>query len=115
MNGYTAATCLDLNQGYYHFVLDKESFILCGIALPWGTYYYRILPQGLMVSSNIFQERIPMIFSDFDNIIVYIHYIILYTKSTFDHRSKRLGIVLEQLCINKRVEDTFLASKRVAI
>jgi len=25
INGFTFATCLDLNRGYYHFVLDKES------------------------------------------------------------------------------------------
>eukprot|EP00957_Ditylum_brightwellii_P171406 13048989-Ditylum_brightwellii.AAC.1 len=36
MQGFTYATCLDLNQGYYHFVLDKFAQCLCAIVLPWG-------------------------------------------------------------------------------
>ena len=44
MNGFTFATCLDLNRGYYHFVLDEKSLKLCGIVLPWGTYCYTRLP-----------------------------------------------------------------------
>jgi len=54
MNGFTFATCLDLNRGYYNFVLDEKSRKLCGIILPWGRYAYARLPQGLMPSSDIF-------------------------------------------------------------
>ena len=62
MNGFTFATCLDLNRGYYHFVLDEESRKLCGIVLPWGRYSYARLPQGLMPSSDIFQSYMMNIF-----------------------------------------------------
>ena len=116
MSGYTFATCLDLNRGYYHIVLDEESSKLCGIILPWGIYCYKRLPQGLMVSSDIFQRKMSSIFQNFDDIIVYIDNIILYTKSTFSHHVRRLGAVLEQLKQNNlhvHVEQTFLASKRV--
>ena len=40
INGFTYATCLDLNRGYYHFVIDEESCKLCRIVLPWGAYAY---------------------------------------------------------------------------
>ena len=49
INGFTYATCFDLNRGYYHFVIDEASRDLCGIVLPWGTYCYARLPQGLMI------------------------------------------------------------------
>ena len=38
--GFTHATCLDLNRGYYHFMLDKPSQRICSIILPWGKYSY---------------------------------------------------------------------------
>jgi hypothetical protein len=47
---FTYATCLDLNRGYYHFELDHQSKLLCGIILTWGKYIYAHLPQGCMPS-----------------------------------------------------------------
>eukprot|EP00957_Ditylum_brightwellii_P063117 4791236-Ditylum_brightwellii.AAC.1 len=35
MQGFTYATCLDLNWGYYHFALDTFAQRLCAIVLPW--------------------------------------------------------------------------------
>ena len=66
MNGFTFATCLDLNRGYYHFVLDEYSSKVYGIVLLWGTYCYERLPQGLMVSNDVFQRRMSRIFGKFD-------------------------------------------------
>jgi hypothetical protein len=54
VQGFTYATCLDLNRGYYHFELDHSSKLLCGIILPWGRYVYNCLPQGCMPSSDVF-------------------------------------------------------------
>ena len=75
-----------------------------------------ILPQGLMVSSDIFQQRMSATFENFDDVIVYVDNIILYTKLSFEHHVNRLTAVFEQLCLNNlhvHVEDTFLASKQV--
>jgi len=116
IKGFTFATCLDLNRGYYHFVLDKESQKLCGIILPWGRYAYRCLPQGLMPASDIFQSKMVEIFGTFDDIIVYIDNIILFTKGTFQHHLYRLNVVLKVLRINNlhtHVEGTSLASPKV--
>ena len=116
INGFKFATCLDLNRGYYHFALDDESSKLCGIILPWGVYSYARLPQGLMVSSDIFQRRMSIIFSSFEDVVIYIDNIILYTKFDFNHHVNRLALVLEQLRLNNlhvHVEGTFLASQRV--
>jgi len=116
MNGFTFATCLDLNRGYYHFVLDEKSRKLCGIILPWGRYAYARLPQGLMPSSDIFQSKMMHIFGPFDDIIVYIDNIILFTKESFEHHVERLACVLDLLYKNNlhvHVEETFLASDKV--
>jgi hypothetical protein len=116
MSGFTYATCLDLNRGYYHFELDEYSSRLCGIVLPWGTYCYNRLPQGLMVSSDIFQQQMASIFANFNDVIVYIDNIILYTKDSFQDHLNRLTTILELLRANNlhiHAEDTFLASKKV--
>lgn len=116
INGFTFATCLDLNRGYYHFELDSESRKLCGIVLPWGCYAYARLPQGLKPSSDIFQAYMMDIFGDFEDIIVYIDNIILFTKSDFDDHLQRLQSVLDILLkhnLHVHVEETFLASKSV--
>jgi hypothetical protein len=55
VQGFTYATYLDLNRGYYHFELDHQSKLLCGIILPWRRYVYAHLPQGCMPSSYVFQ------------------------------------------------------------
>ena len=102
--------------GYYHSVLDSESQKLCGIVLPWGNYAYRCLPQGCVVASDVFQYKMIMIFSNFEDIIVYKDNILLYTKKTFKHHLQRLALVLEKLKRNNlhvHVEETFLASQKV--
>ena len=54
--------------------------------LPWARYAYRCMPQGLMPTSDIFQSKMIEIFGTFDDIIVYIDNIILFTKETFQHQ-----------------------------
>ena len=57
LEGFTYATAIDLNMGYYHIKLDAESRKLCTIVLPWGKYEYTSLPMGLSNSPDIFQEK----------------------------------------------------------
>jgi Reverse transcriptase (RNA-dependent DNA polymerase) len=107
---------LDLNRGYYHFELDEESKKLCGIILPWGRYVYARLPQGCMPSSDIFQGHMTKIFYDFEDVIVYIDNIIIFTKQTFEHHVNRLAHILDRIqsqSLHMHVEETFLASQEV--
>eukprot|EP00957_Ditylum_brightwellii_P124966 9526300-Ditylum_brightwellii.AAC.1 len=69
-----------------------------------------------MVSSDIFQEHMDEVFEIFEDVLVYIDNIILYTKSTFDHHVKRIQAVLEVIRQNNlhvHIEKTFLASASV--
>eukprot|EP00957_Ditylum_brightwellii_P033630 2549765-Ditylum_brightwellii.AAC.2 len=47
MEGFTYATSLDLNMGYYHIKISPESSALCTIVLPWGKYEYLKLPMDI--------------------------------------------------------------------
>jgi hypothetical protein len=51
MEGFTFASELDLNMGYYHIKLDADSQNLCTIVLSWhmGKYKYKRLPMGIKI------------------------------------------------------------------
>jgi hypothetical protein len=38
IKGFTFATALDLNMGYYTTRLDPDAFKICTIIFPWGKY-----------------------------------------------------------------------------
>ena len=40
LEGFTYATALDLNMGYYTIRLDSDASKICTIILPWGKYSY---------------------------------------------------------------------------
>jgi hypothetical protein len=55
--GFTFATALDLNMGYYTIRLDPDASKICTIIFPWGKYSYKILPMGISGSSDFFQAK----------------------------------------------------------
>jgi hypothetical protein len=67
-----------------------------------------------MPSSDIFQGNMTKIFYDFEDVIVYIDNIILFTN--FHHHLQRLALVLERIQsqnLHVHVEETFLATNQV--
>ncbi len=58
LEGFTYATALDLNMGYYTIRLDSTASEICTIIFPWGKYSYKRLPMGFGGSANIFQAQI---------------------------------------------------------
>jgi hypothetical protein len=55
-------------------------------------------------------------FCDFEDVIVYIDNIILFTKSSFQHHLQRLALVLDRIKsqnLHIHVEETFLATNQV--
>jgi hypothetical protein len=55
LEGFTYATAVDLNMGYYTIRLDPTASKMCTIIFPWGCYSYKRLPMGFGGSANIFQ------------------------------------------------------------
>ena len=72
IEGFTYASSLDLNMGYYHIELSPGDKQLCTIVLPWGKYEYQNLPMGVCNGPNIFQEKISELFDGFDMVCAYI-------------------------------------------
>ncbi len=54
LEGFTYATALDLNMGYYNIRLDQAASNMCTIIFPWGKYSYKQLPMGLGNSAKVF-------------------------------------------------------------
>ena len=65
MEGFTYATSLDLNMGYYTIMLDPDVQKICTIVLPWGKYFYMRLPMGIaglpsnFPGENVWPNGIP--------------------------------------------------------
>ncbi len=55
--GFTFATALDLNMGYYTIRLDPDASKICTIIFPWRKYSYNRLPMGIAGSLDIFQKK----------------------------------------------------------
>ena len=89
LEGFSYATSLDLNMGYYHIELDMFSKELCTIILPWGKYEYQRLPMGLCNSPDIFQEKMSNLMSDLEYVRTYIDDLLIITKGNWaDHLDK---------------------------
>jgi len=63
LEGFTYATTLDLNMGYYTIGLDSDSSKICTLIFLWGKYSYLQLPMCIAGSPDIFQAKIsaPMV------------------------------------------------------
>jgi hypothetical protein len=55
LEGFSFATALDLNMGYYAIKLDPVASKICTIIFRWGKYSYKRLPMGMAGSPGIFQ------------------------------------------------------------
>ncbi len=57
LEGFTFATTLDLNMGYYTIRLDLDASKICMNIFPWGKYSYKRLPMGIAGSPDFFQAK----------------------------------------------------------
>ena len=94
LEGFTYASSLDLNMGYYHKELSPGAKQICKTVLPWGKYEYQKLPIGVCNSPDIFQENISELFDGFVMVRAYIDNIILMTKNNSEENLKALDKVL---------------------
>jgi hypothetical protein len=97
LEGVQYVTTLDLSMGYYHIKLSHFSKHLCTIVMPFGKYEYQCLPMGQCNSPDIFQECMYEIFSDLENVRVYIDDLLVTSCSTFKEHLQRLELVFSWL------------------
>ena len=73
LEGFTFATALDLNMGYYTIRLDPDASKLCTIIFPWGKYSYLRLPMGVATSPDIFQSKMSQLMATLEFVRAYIN------------------------------------------
>ena len=104
MEGFTYATALDLNMGYYTIRLDPDSQKICTIILPWGKYSYLRLPMGICGSPDFFQEKMTGLMQSLDYIRCYIDDLLIISKDSYaDHLSKIREVLRRLLNAGLRV------------
>ena len=97
MEGFTYATALDLNMGYYTIRLDGDAQKICTIIFPWGKYSYQRLPMGISNAPDIFQEKMSGLMQSLEYVKTYIDDTLVITKDTFVDHLKKLEQVLIRL------------------
>ena len=97
LEGFTYATSLDLNMGYYHIELSPNSKRLCTIVLPFGKYEYQRLPMGLCNSPDIFQEKMSNLMQGLEFVRAYINDLLSITHGSLDDHLEKLELILQRL------------------
>ena len=84
LEGFTFASQLDLNMGYYTIRLDPDSSKICTIILPWGKYSYQRLPMGVAGSPDIFQEKMSGLMATLEYVRAYIDDLLIISNDSFE-------------------------------
>ena len=97
LEGFTYATSLDLNMGYYHIELSPASKRLCTLVLPWGKYEYQVLPMGLSNSPDIFQEKMGILMQDLEYVRQYLDDLLILNSGDWKDHLTKLERVFQRL------------------
>ena len=92
-------TALDLTGGYNQVKLDPEFAKYVNIVLPFGTYQYNVMPQGLKTSVEAFQGLMRAILGDLEFVLIYLDDILILSKSPAEH-IEHVKIVLQRIIDN---------------
>ena len=72
LEGFTFATELDLNMGYYTIRLDPDSSKIYTHIFAWSKYSYLWLPMGIAGSPYIFQSKMSELMAALEFIRAYL-------------------------------------------
>jgi hypothetical protein len=97
LEGFTYATALDLNMGYYTIRLDPMASEMCTIIFPWGKYSYLRLPIGFAGSADIFQAEMGNLMASLEYVWAYIDDLLVITKGSLDDHLTKLEAVFIRL------------------
>ncbi len=97
LEGFTYATALDLNMGYYIIRLDPTESEMCTIIFPWGKYSYKRLPIGFGGLADIFQAQIMDLMASLKFVRAYMDNLLIITRGILDKHPKKMETVLTRL------------------
>jgi hypothetical protein len=98
LEGFSYATALDLNMGYYTIRLDPDASKICTIIFPWGKYSYKRPPMGIVGSPDIFQGKMLELMESLEFVRVYLDNLLCISKLSLEDHLEKLEEVLRQLC-----------------
>ena len=96
IEGFSYATALDLNMGYYTIRLDPDASKICTIIFPWGKYSYKRLPMG--IAPDIFQGKMSELMETLECVRAYLDDLLCISKLSLEDHLEKLEAVLRQLC-----------------
>jgi hypothetical protein len=69
-------------MGYYHIKLetDDDAQNLCTIVFPWGKYKYKLLPMGIKIATDVFQNVMSMLVQDMEYVKTYLDDLLILTN-----------------------------------
>jgi hypothetical protein len=97
LEGFSFATALDLNMGYYTTRLDPDASKICTIIFPWGKYSYKWLPMGIAASTDIFQGNILELMESLEYVWAYLDDLRCISKNSLEDHLENLEEVLTWL------------------
>ncbi len=98
IEGFSYATALDLNMGYYTIRLDPDASKICTIIFPQGKYSYKRLPMGIAGSPDIFQRKMSALMESLEYVRAYLDDLCCISKLSLEDQLEKLEEVLRQLC-----------------
>ncbi len=97
LEGFTYATALDLNMGYYTIRLDPMASKMCTIMFLSGKYSYLRLPMGFAGSADIFQAEMGNLIASLEYVRAYIDDLLVITKGSLGDYLDKLEAVFIRL------------------
>jgi hypothetical protein len=94
LEGFTFATTLDLNMGYYTIRLDPEASKICTIIFSRGKYSYKRLPMGIAGSPAIFQGKMLELMESLEYVRASLDDLLCISKLSLEDHLKKLEEVL---------------------
>jgi hypothetical protein len=98
MEGFSYATALDLNMGYYTIRLDPDASKICTITFPWVKYFYKRLPMCIAGSPDIFQGKMSELIESLEYVRAYLDDLLCISKLSLEYHQEKLEGVLRRLC-----------------
>ncbi len=97
LEGFTYATALDLNMGYYTIRLDPMASKMCTIISSWGKYSYKRLHMGFGGSADIFQAQIMDLMASLKFLQAYMDNLLIIMRGILDKHLQKMETVLTRL------------------
>jgi hypothetical protein len=97
LEGFTFATALDLNMGYYTIRLDPDASKICTIIFHWGKYSYKRLPMGIAGSPGIFKGKMSELMESLEYVRANLDNLLCISKLSLEDHLEKLDEVLRQL------------------